>query len=101
MDFRRRGAKASLTSAAPMTLVANVLSNCSFRFSAREATPALLIRTSNLPNLSSTLFTAAAIDSSFVTSIWMFETEPLMSGMERMVERAEAPFWGEREPIRM
>jgi len=71
-DLLRRGMKASVVSAAPKVLTANVSWKCLRRAgpvasSSSTHNPALLIKTSRRPNLEVTCSAAAAIDSSEVT----------------------------------
>ena len=97
-DLSKRGAKASATRAAPMTLVLKVLSNLSFRVPALEYMPALFTNTSRRPCSLSICSAAAAIDDSSVTSSCMVDVLPLMP-LAWMAELAALPFSKERLAI--
>ena len=71
-----------------MTLVAKQVLYLILGSALLFATPALLTRTSSLPNVSWTNAAAASMESSSVTSSWMAERVPLIEENSRRLVTA-------------
>jgi hypothetical protein len=100
-DLRRRGRKASVTEAAPMTLVVRTARGAERLGCDSAEMPALLMRMSRRLWVEAILVAAASTDVSSVTSIWRVERVLLRSRSAFNDVAAASPLDRSRQPRMM
>jgi hypothetical protein len=94
--------KVSVTTAGPNVFASKVSRSREIRVSSLGTKPALLIKTSNLPNSFSTLSAAAVMVSAFVTSNSKKEKVELVFGYsDWSFDKAASPLIGSRAVMMM